>query len=559
MKTNRLVAVISAFVTSLVALFFIAAPHAFAATATWTGAGSDTNMNTAGNWGGVAPSVGDDLVFPANITNRTVVNNYAGGTSFNSITFSGTASQASDYTISGNAFVVVAGITNSINTSSINASQTFTAPITLGAAQTFTDGNHPLIITNLNTASYLLTLNVSDYLFLNGVVTGSGGITQTGTGGLFLESDNSAYTGPIVISAGYLRVDNSKALGAASAGTTIASAATINFCFLSADTTVTEPLTLNGNGTTPSITAAPSCGRGNGVASSVNTVLTLSGAVTLGSNVIFSGYTSDLKVSGTYTDNGHSFTVNAGTTGNLILPGGTVQSQMVTTNYADNTPLVPVIISTNNIGLVDGTYGDTFVVGGTIKGTGNLKSLDASNNSIVAPGHSPGTLTVRTILTLEDGSHYQAELFNKDSYDKIIVSDASTTTGHPVILGSTVDAGVTVTGNPVLDVSLYTGATIKATDTFTIIDNLSTVPVQGTFRGLPEGATFAVNGGVFKITYVGGTGNDVVLSVVKVPTVGNTGFKLLISNPINIGLATIALTAGAYVLSRRYLAPARTK
>src|SRR5205809_34241 len=110
-----------ALVLSLSSLAAFAAPHSFAATRTWTGAGSDTNMNTAANWGGTAPVAGDDLVFPANITNRVVVNNYTAATSFNSITFSGVASSASYYTISGNAFALVAGITDSMTGSGGNA------------------------------------------------------------------------------------------------------------------------------------------------------------------------------------------------------------------------------------------------------------------------------------------------------------------------------------------------------------------------------------------------------------------------------------------------------
>lgn len=46
---------------------------------------------------------------------------------------------------------------------------------------------------------------------------------------------------------------------------------------------------------------------------------------------------------------------------------------------------------------------------------------------------------------------------------------------------------------------------------FKIINNDSTDAVVGTFNGLAEGATFTLNGSPFKITYVGGDGNDVVL------------------------------------------------
>ena len=47
---------------------------------------------------------------------------------------------------------------------------------------------------------------------------------------------------------------------------------------------------------------------------------------------------------------------------------------------------------------------------------------------------------------------------------------------------------------------------------FILIDNDGTDPITGTFNGRPEGATLAVGGEQFRISYVGGTGNDVVLT-----------------------------------------------
>ncbi len=48
---------------------------------------------------------------------------------------------------------------------------------------------------------------------------------------------------------------------------------------------------------------------------------------------------------------------------------------------------------------------------------------------------------------------------------------------------------------------------------FLILDNQSATAIQGTFNGLAEGATFTgSNGQTYKISYVGGTGNDVVLT-----------------------------------------------
>ena len=50
-------------------------------------------------------------------------------------------------------------------------------------------------------------------------------------------------------------------------------------------------------------------------------------------------------------------------------------------------------------------------------------------------------------------------------------------------------------------------------DSFRILNNDGTDPVGGTFAGLTNGARFTVNGLPFQISYTGGTGNDVVLTV----------------------------------------------
>ncbi len=64
------------------------------------------------------------------------------------------------------------------------------------------------------------------------------------------------------------------------------------------------------------------------------------------------------------------------------------------------------------------------------------------------------------------------------------------------------------------------GFTPQAGDTFTIIDNLGSGPVVGTFAGLAEGAIVLIEGQAFSITYAGGPGgNNVVLTAFDQPTI----------------------------------------
>ena len=49
---------------------------------------------------------------------------------------------------------------------------------------------------------------------------------------------------------------------------------------------------------------------------------------------------------------------------------------------------------------------------------------------------------------------------------------------------------------------------------FTVINNTATTPIAGTFSNLPDGSTFAANGNTYQVSYQGGDGNDLTLTVV---------------------------------------------
>jgi hypothetical protein len=72
-----------------------------------------------------------------------------------------------------------------------------------------------------------------------------------------------------------------------------------------------------------------------------------------------------------------------------------------------------------------------------------------------------------------------------------------------------------------VDLVLGGSYTPVASDSFIIVANDGVDPITGTFNGLAEGATVSVNGTDKKITYVGGTGNDVALIplIATVPTI----------------------------------------
>lgn len=213
------------------------------ATSVWNGAVDGTWLN-AGNWvGGIAPSAGDDLVFPPGAYALTGTNDFPAETSFNSITFSG-----GGYNFSGNLLVFMGGIRSIVPTGTPTQLNTLSAPIRLGAAQTFAS-TFALVTLNLtgaiDTDVFALTVDGAGTVNLSNAIGGGGELIKNGAGTLELRSNVSTFSGLTTINAGTVSVFASGALGSIENGTIVQSGA-----MLSTLTTLTlaEPLVLNGVG-----------------------------------------------------------------------------------------------------------------------------------------------------------------------------------------------------------------------------------------------------------------------------------------------------------------------
>jgi hypothetical protein len=178
---------------------------------------------------------------------------------------------------------------------------------------------------------------------------------------------------------------------------------------------------------------------------------------------------------------------NAGT---VDVQAGTLS---VPANYTQNSGRTIVRGTLEAPGVVD-------LQGGSLSGTGTVTG-DVVNFAQVLPGRSPGVLTVNGDFT-------------------------QTATGGPVFEVNGTAAGTqydqlkvsgTVTLGGALTVTV--GYASAAGDTYVLIDNDGADPVAGTFAGLPEGAAFAVGGRPYRISYAGGTGNDVTLTRLALPAV----------------------------------------
>jgi autotransporter-associated beta strand protein len=531
---KRIKLFVSALILSTSTLFVLVAPHAFAAQIVWEGDVS-SDPTVGGNWtGGSAPTSSDQAVFPSDAVNTTVT--FPSGVAYASISFTDDGAGTDIYTLDGTGpLTLTGGITN-------DSGQyvKFEVPIVLGASQTFDLSNEPMLFQGtLNLASYTLTIahdavdGAPGGASFDGVISGSGGLTKTGDGRMFLDNAN-LYTGATIVSGGTLTAVTTTSLGTSAGGTTVASGAKL-FLTASIDATFAEPLTLAGNTSTPVLTVSdPSC-----MADEPYTTITLSGDVTLQSDILVNACTKNGKMTGAITGS-HSIGISSDATGTFELasssndsatPNGVLKAEATETKYEANSPSTNITVHGNETAIVTGTYGNVFVnTGGILKGTGTVDAVNVSGT--IAPGLSPGCLSTGNFV-MNDGATYAFELGGKTActqYDQIKVT-------------GTVQVGGT------LNVSLYNGFKPVAGQKYVIISNDGTDALTSSFTDLSEGDTITLGDYKFTISYKGGDGNDVELTV----TAGapDTGFTLLPNSPVVTFAATLGAVGALVFMARR--------
>ena len=534
------IAVASVFALATVLTQFAVVLPASAASLTWTGAAGDNKFSTVSNWNtGQAPVNGDILNFSvATLTETETLDNDIANLSVAGINFAGSVAAYRSYTITGNALTLTGNVANtSLSTQggSYPIVHSINTNLLIGGAATFT--NVSLGGTTLNTQTNALTFTgtAGCGVAVSNNISGSGSITSSATR-TQLSGTNTGYTGPIAITAGNFYA-KSTGLGSAAAGTTVSGSGTL---LLIADTnqSIAEPLTLGGSGELRTV-LSESHGCSGGGAQPAASIVTLTGDITLQSNFIYNGENNTV-ITGDYTSNGHVFSVKSGSPGSLTTPEGEVVVPEETITFSGDQPSKFETVGNKQTGVLEGTRSGVGVSnGGLLKGTGTARSLTVSQGGVVAPGNSPGKLTV--LQDYRQYGEYRAEIQNATSYDQLAIGANYTDSSNAV----TLEAGAT------LNVSLFEGWSVKQGDAFRIIDNLSTTAVSGTFAGLAEGTQFTVNGIVFSITYVGGDGNDVVITALNAgndPAAPNTGaLRQALANPIVVlalGLVTATVLAG---------------
>jgi len=163
----------------------------------WDGGGAEPNWTNPVNWvGDVAPEAGDDLLFPAGAAQLTNVNDYAPGTDFNSIVFTGFV-----YVIDGNGITLNAGITD------VGGGNEFNLNINLAGTQTFSVRGNELRLGGVISGGPGANLNIGNVgdtdigslIFKSPLGNTYQGTTSIKSGGITLLGGTNLINGPIVV------------------------------------------------------------------------------------------------------------------------------------------------------------------------------------------------------------------------------------------------------------------------------------------------------------------------------------------------------------------------
>lgn len=329
-------------------------------------------------------------------------------------------------------------------------------------------------------------------------ISGSGTYTQD-NGSVIMNAVNS-FPGPTVINAGTLQLNGGGGNGGLRGTVTINSGATLRSN--NTDTlgytagTKVNVLNING-GTLDHVTA------NNLTLSSIT--INMKGGTLLASNAavaarfdFFGGGTSivtDATATSTSTLNGRvylrqsnsMFTVNDGTAAIDLAVTGPLSS-----SGEGNGAIVKAGPGTMSLAGTNIYTGATTLNAGTLVLTGSLTSNITTNAAVLAPQGAPATTGTLTQNSAASIRHRLNGATAGSGYDQLTV-------GGSVTLSGTLD--------------LVAAPGLASGTSFMLINNTGTGAVSGTFTGLAQNAVFAEDGYTFQISYTGGTGNDVTVTL----------------------------------------------
>jgi len=547
----RLAGILAAFSAPLL---ITGVAHAAADTCTWTGGGSDENFSTAANWSGcdngTVPESGDTLVFPTSVDSDTtagddrILNNDISSLSVAGITVSGGTYPAGDidnYRITGNNITLTGDLIGAPGTSynrqmRLEIGLIAAAPVTVESVTTTAGlaiGSNNVTVTNS---------------FFNGGLTGSGGVTLRdaptggGLGGPICGTadpsspfggDSSGFSGFVnVIGYSVSVTPRANDMLRHAAGITLDTDSTIVFTTDNGvDMTFATPIAINGGTIEARQVNEGSCTQPNSV-----TTITLTGSVTATGAVDVRLDHTNLTLSGAVTGgSGVSLVDGISKDWALRIGSEVFLSDTLTTTYTGNQSGTDPVAGDNQVVIVSAgaTTGDVYVGGGTLKGSGTVGAITLVSG-IVAPGLSPGCLASGNLSY--SGGTLQIEINGATVCTEY---DQQQVTGTVALAAATT-----------LNISRLAAYVPVLNASYIIINNDAADAVTGTFIGLAQGGTVVVDGVTYTISYTGGTGNDVVLTVTGVSAslgAPNTGFAQLMKS--GAVLPALAMLSGVGILA----------
>jgi len=219
--------------------------------------------------------------------------------------------------------------------------------------------------------------------------------------------------------------------------------------------------------------------------------------LTVGSNNLTTVFSGKVQDGGAYGGTGGSLTKVG--TGKLVLSHRNT--------YTGGTTIKRGKLMVNNIGGSGTGSGPVQVDGGWLGGKGIIAGAvtvgtGSGSGAVLAPGYvhglgSPGALTIQSALT-----------FSVDATYNVDVNSSNATADEVVANGVTINSGAQFSFADLGSGTLTPGTV------FTVINNTAATPIAGTFSNLPDGSIFTSNGNTYQVSYQGGDGNDLTLTVI---------------------------------------------
>ena len=323
----------------------------------------------------------------------------------------------------------------------------------------------------------------SSFISLTGAISGAGSLVKDGPGTLTLSGTNAnSYVAPTIVDGGTLILNKSSSVLSVPGKLIVNSGATARLAN-SLQTDSTAAVIVNSGGLFD-------------LSTFVAFLDTLTGAGTVnfgvGAWMLIGMNDGSSTFNGPFTGVGYApgYTVGKTGAGTFTMKGNSTYTAGVTHIFNGkmliygSQPQIPVIVES----------------GATLGGAGTVGIITA--DGIISPGSSPDVLTSSNVIFSSSGN-FTVELTGPNpgvgGYDQLNVHGTN----------KLANAALTV-------IPAFTNP-VTVGQTFTILNNDLSDLITGTFNGLPQGAAIVTNGFGFRISYLGGSGNDVVLTLTNVP------------------------------------------